>query len=84
MDDACDARMIEESLKPITSDPENMPDIDCWVDLFYCHDRIVRLVGTWVIKPGIDNAWHSDGWSERPRPSKERSLRYLHELGRPI
>lgn len=87
-DDICDARMIEKSRELITPGPESMPDTYCWADLFYCHARIVRLMGTWVVRPGIEKqpsaTWHTDGWSERPRPSKEKALRYLHELGRPI
>jgi hypothetical protein len=88
VDGACDSRMIEEARELLKPDPENMPATYCWTDLFYCHGRFVRAVGTWVVRPGIENqssaTWHADGWSERPRPSKEKSLRYLHELGRPI
>lgn len=85
---ACDARMIEKVREWITPPPENMPDTFCWADLFYCHGRSVKLVGTWLVTPGIEKqptaTWHAAGWSERPRPSKEKALRYLHELGRPI
>lgn len=84
----CDDRMIEEARVQITPEPDNMPDTYCWADLFYCHGTKVRLVGTWVIKPGIGDqssaSWHEDGWAERPKPSKEKALRYLHGLGRPI
>lgn len=72
----------------ITPEPETTPVDFRWADLFYCHGREVKLVGTWVIKPGNDgeaySTWHAGGWSDRPKPSKERALRYLHELGRPI
>ena len=86
VDGPSDSRFIEKAREQIT--PENMPDTYCWADLFYCHGSKVRLVGTWVIEPGIEEQpsanWHADGWAERPTPSKENALRYLHGLGRPV
>ena len=83
-----DEQMIEKARERITPEPNNMPDTFCWADLFFCHGRDVKLVGTWVVRPGKQKEpvaiWHADGWSERPRPSKEKALRYLHELDRPI
>lgn len=53
-----------------------------YADLFYHDDGGVTLLGTWVSMDG-ETTWHAGGWAERPSPSKEQSLRYLHGLGRP-
>lgn len=88
VDGPCDDRLIEKTREHIAPDSENMPVTFCWAELFYCHGRDVRLVGTWVVKPGNQNDpeahWYANGWPDRPRPSKERALRFLHELDRPI
>ena len=83
-----DIRMIEQAREWIAPDPESTSESFRWADLFYCHDRDVTLVGTWVVAPGRGDeqrpTWHAGGWPDRPRPSKEKALRYLHELDRPI
>jgi len=84
--DALHATEMIEHARTLT---ENAIDLQLgevtYTDLFYCDGTEVQLVGTWVVEPGATSAaWHADGWQGRPCPSKEKSLRYLHSLGRPI
>lgn len=84
---ACDAEMIDDLRQRIIPDPEYLPDGFCFADLFFCHSDNVKLIGTWVVTPNEDRSpkasWHPGGWIDRPRPSKEKALRFLHQLGRP-
>lgn len=83
VDGPCDAEMIER-----VQDFHQAPDADApnghfiYADLFYCSDRTVTLIGTWVTSRET-GVWHPSGWADRPKASKEKALRFLHERGRP-
>lgn len=71
----------------VMPEPDIPLDLGRYADLFYCHGQHVTLLGTWVVTPGepqdFETVWHPNGWDNRPAPSKEKALRYLHQLGRP-
>jgi hypothetical protein len=81
-DDIAMIETVRALTEPVLETP--LDDVT-YADLFFCDDSWVKFVGTWVVEPhGTEAHWHADGWAERPSPSKELPLRYLHSLGRPI
>lgn len=79
--------MIAELRDLVTPVPEITIDLGIYADLFYCENRQVTLLGTWVVtfsdEQDFETVWHNGGWGDRPMPSKENALRYLQQLGRP-
>lgn len=78
--------MIEDLVRRLS--PDEMLESRLHGDLFYCAPPQVKFVGTWVLEPrkkgGAEVTWHANGWLDRPKPSKEKSLRFLHGLKRPV
>lgn len=85
VDQPCDDSMIEDLARRLS--PDDGLESGLHGDLFYCDAAQISLVGTWVIEPdgqgGAEPMWHANGWIDRPKPSKEKSLRFLHGLKRP-
>lgn len=81
------AEMIENLLEFVTPDPETTLDLGVYADLFYCQDKSVTLVGTWVLMQerggNFETMWYAGGWTGRPVPSKEKALRYIQQHDRP-